>query len=103
MDFEQRQRFWNVLKDLHGAPEDSDRLAETLILPRYIYRYRFPDLKSISALGKNQCFFSTSNYYDDPFDTFLRIDRSVVDNKVSELLDKPEQFPLQIDQFNKFN
>ena len=30
------------------------------------------------ALKENKLFFSTSNYYDDPFDTYIRIDRKLV-------------------------
>lgn len=44
------------------------------MFPKYLYRYRPASLKAIEALRTNRLYFSTANYYDDPFDTFINID-----------------------------
>ena len=36
--------------------------------------YRPVNLNSLEALRTNRLYFSSANYYDDPFDTFLHID-----------------------------
>lgn len=76
MDKEQRKRFWETLTSLDGKDFEADveKLRQTIILPRYIYRYRPANIKSIEALRTNRMYFSTANYYDDPFDTFIHID-----------------------------
>ena len=38
------------------------------------FRYRPVNLNSLEALRTNRLYFSSANYYDDPFDTFLHID-----------------------------
>ena len=66
-------------------------IGETIKYPEHIYRYRFPTMNSIAALMENKCFFSTSNYYDDPFDTYLRIDFNVIDDYVNQFFENPKQ------------
>ena len=76
MNNEQRQVFWDTLISLDGKNLEADckRLQETIMFPKYLYRYRPASLKSIEALRTNRLYFSTANYYDDPFDTFINID-----------------------------
>ena len=42
--------------------------------PKLLFRYRPANLNSLEALRTNRLYFSSANYYDDPFDTFLHID-----------------------------
>ena len=76
MDNKQREEFWNTLCSLKGIDqaEESKRLMEKIIWPRYLYRYRSVNMNNLDALRTNRLYFSTANYYDDPFDTFLHID-----------------------------
>lgn len=76
MDQQERRRFWDVLCSLHGSDlyTESAKLAKTIMLPRYLYRYRAVTLSTIDALQRNRMFFSNANYYDDPFDTLIHID-----------------------------
>ena len=90
MNTEQRQAFWNALVKAQ-QPTDSQMIGETIKYPEHIYRYRFPTMNSIAALMENKCFFSTSNYYDDPFDTYLHIDFNVVDDYVNQFFENPKQ------------
>lgn len=75
MNNEQRIEFWNVLCSLKGDNPEQEwkQLQEKIILPRYLFRYRSVNSKNLDALRTNRLYFSSANYYDDPFDTFLHI------------------------------
>lgn len=75
MNNSERERFWNTLCSLDGIDviEDSKKLQETIVYPKNIYRYRPVSVRSLEALKNNKLYFSTSNYYDDPFDTFINV------------------------------
>lgn len=76
MDINEREQFWKTLCSLPGKDINAEReeLWKTVRLPRFIYRYRSVSMKSLEALRTNKLHFSSANYYDDPFDTFLHID-----------------------------
>ena len=80
MSTEDRLAFWKTLCGLHGEnmDEDSQRLMSVIKYPRFLYRYRSVTNNTLAALMDNKLFFSTPNYYDDPFDTYLRIDKNKV-------------------------
>lgn len=90
MDLNQRQIFWEVLCAAN-RPEDAQKINATIKLPEHLYRYRAPNMNSLSALMDNRCYFSTSNYYDDPFDTFLHIDFGLIDRYVTQFFEHPKQ------------
>lgn len=77
---EYRVEFWDTLCSLDGKDAENDikRLLATIKFPRFLYRYRSVNNKLLSALIENKMYFSTSDYYDDPFDTYIRIDRNLV-------------------------
>lgn len=76
MDCKQRNEFWEKLLSLIGKDKNADQieLNKTISIPRYLYRYRPVNMKSLDALRTNKLYFSTANYYDDPFDTFIHVD-----------------------------
>ena len=76
MDAQEREVFWNTLCSLQGldVKQDTEKLMKTIRFPKYLFRYRSVSLGSLEALRTNKLFFSSANYYDDPFDTFLYID-----------------------------
>lgn len=80
MSSEERKKFWDTLCSLDGQDVENEikRLLATIKFPRFLYRYRSVNNKSLSALIENKLYFSTSDYYDDPFDTYIRIDRNLV-------------------------
>ena len=82
MDDKEREVFWKTLCSLPGRDEktEGEKLRQTIKLPKYLYRYRAVNLKSLEALRTNKLFFSTANYYDDPFDTFLNINIKTINN-----------------------
>lgn len=87
MNDNDRQVFWDTLCSLDGkdANKDSELLRKTIKYPKYLYRYRPVSMKSIEALGRNKMYFSTANYYDDPFDTFIHVDLRGMQNFFAEI------------------
>ena len=76
MNSQEREIFWNTLCSLSGndRKQDIEKLTQAIRLPKYLFRYRPVSLNSLEALRTNKLYFSSANYYDDPFDTFLHID-----------------------------
>ncbi len=76
MNTDERKIFWDTLNALGGKSYESDRqkLNSVIKYPTFIYRYRPITVNNIDALQNNKLYFSRSNYYDDPFDTYLQID-----------------------------
>lgn len=75
MNDTERKIFWHTLCSLNGInlEEDSKTLRKTITYPEHIYRYRAVNEKTINALRENEMRFSRSDYYDDPFDTFIQV------------------------------
>lgn len=76
MDIEERKIFWETLCSLDGMDlkKDTDLLRKTIRYPKHIYRYREVNKRTLDALRENKLYYSTSDYYDDPFDTFIHVD-----------------------------
>ena len=75
MNSQERETFWQTLCSLKGTgEEDIQKLMKTIKYPKYLCRYRSVSINSLEALRSNRLYFSSANYYDDPFDTFLHID-----------------------------
>lgn len=74
MDNEGREKFWNVLKDLHNNDETSrNMLTEASKWPESLCRFRPVSEQSLQRLQENKLFFSSADHYDDPFDTYFYI------------------------------
>ena len=75
MDNKEREKFWNVLKDLHNNDEVSmNMLTEVSKRPETLCRFRPVSEHSLQQLQENKLFFSSSDHYDDPFDTYFYTD-----------------------------
>ena len=83
----EREKFWNTLCELDGTNpiEEAKKLQETITLPKKLYRYRPVSIKTLEALQNNKLYFSTANYYDDPFDTFINVRINDIRPKLIEL------------------
>ena len=101
MDAHEREVFWNTLCSLPGKDikTESETLAQTLKMPKLLFRYRPINTKSLEALRTNKLFFSTADYYDDPFDTFLNINIDEIRNFFSSAFESPENITAIIDVF----
>lgn len=76
MNNQERQIFWDKLTSLKGKDIDSDihELLSTIKFPQFLYRYRPINVNTLDSLQTNKLYFSSAAYYDDPFDTYLKID-----------------------------
>ena len=83
MNNKRRNEFWKEL----NKPTDKINLMQFKDdIPKSIYRYRSVNEKSLSALLNDRLYFSTSNYYDDPFDTLFCIDKEKLKNEIYDIL-----------------
>lgn len=75
VSIEERARFWDKLASLKGEDSTNEfkELSRTIVLPKALYRYRAVNTRTLEALRTNRLYFSTANYYDDPFDTFINV------------------------------
>ena len=76
MNHNEREQFWQTLCSLPGNDivAEREQLLKSIKYPKLLFRYRPVSTKSLEALRTNRLYFSSANYYDDPFDTFLHID-----------------------------
>ena len=83
----ERKIFWEVLCSLEGEDKEEDyaKLEKTIIYPNKLYRYRPVSIKTIEALKNNKLYFSTANYYDDPFDTFINVRINEIRSELSKM------------------
>ena len=90
MDAAGRKAFWDTLCSLHTYDHESARkLVEASPWPQELCRFRAVNENSLMQLQNNEQFFSTADYYDDPFDTFFSIDFKALQqngNAVTQIL-----------------
>lgn len=87
MTAEDKKKFWDTLCELKGEDTDKERLLQTIKYPHFLYRYRPISIRSLAALSENKMYFSSANYYDDPFDTFLRLDEKKIKREIQIALE----------------
>lgn len=72
MDNKGRETFWNVLMNLHDNNEESmNSLRAVSAWPKSLCRFRSVTENSLQQLKENKMFFSSADFYDDPFDTYF--------------------------------
>lgn len=98
MNSQEREVFWQTLCSLKGNSEqDVQKLRQTIKLPKYLFRYRPVSMNSLEALRTNKLYFSSANYYDDPFDTFLHIDLETIKKEYLSAFQTPENTKIVFD------
>jgi len=92
MNNKDRKIFWETLTSLTGQniPEECRKLTETIKYPKKLYRFRKADTNSLEAMRTNRLFFSSAEYYDDPFDSFCSINWNTVENGILNALLNPQ-------------
>lgn len=99
MNSHEREVFWQTLCSLTGNSEaDVHKLRQTIKVPRFLFRYRPVSTNTLEALRTNRLYFSSANYYDDPFDTFLHIDIERIKNEFLSAFQTPESTAAVIEQ-----
>lgn len=101
MTEEELENYWNTLLSLSGKREnlEEDRkiLLNTIKYPSSLFRFRSVSENSLTALQENKMYFSSANYYDDPFDTYLKVD---IPKLTSELKSTIENNPISYEFFH---
>ena len=82
MNTKERLEFYRLLND--NKDNSNIDFSSVIKYTKNIFRYRPINTNSLSALLENKLYFSSSNYFDDPFDTSIYVDI----NKIEELLGK---------------
>ncbi len=94
----QRREFWETLKNFDGKnyAEEVKTISEMVnkLSPIKLCRYRSVSPNNLESLRTNKLEFSTSDYYDDPFDTFLHIDTSVIRREIKSAMTNPHTFEM---------
>ena len=92
MNNNEREQFWQTLCSLQGddIAAEKDLLIKSIKYPKLLFRYRPVNIKSLEALRTNKLYFSSANYYDDPFDTFLHIDIEAIRDEYLSAFQTPE-------------
>lgn len=102
MNCEERKVFWQVLCSLTGTDSSSEGeyLQSFIKIPKFLFRYRTASDKPIEALKTNRLYFSRADYFDDPFDTLIKVDVNVVKQRVMEAM-LPDNVKAAIDVITK--
>lgn len=103
MDSNARKTFWDVLNQCRDSnPETCQKLCNSFKLPKYLYRFRSVSESSLSQLQDNKLFFSSADYYDDPFDTYFHINikqlKPLYDNMKKQLSESTLQSQMVVEQ-----
>ena len=89
MDAKGREIFWKVLKDIHdNAEHNVKKLMDASPWPEKLCRFRSVSESTLQQLNDNKIFFSSADYYDDPFDTYFYINVSQMVPAYEEMRDR---------------
>ena len=86
MNNKDRKIFWDTLCSLQGIDlvQEGQTLFQTLKIPKHLYRFRPVTINSLESLRTNTMYFSTADYYDDPFDSYSYIDWDYVSRQLQD-------------------
>ena len=71
----ERKLFWDTLCDIRdNTPNSLQELLATIKTPDCLCRFRSLSENSLLQLQENKLYYSSADYYDDPFDTFIHVD-----------------------------
>ena len=103
MNVEERKEFWKLLCSLKGenVKSEADELLSMIKFPRFLYRYRSVNSNTLEALRTNTLYYSSANYYDDPFDTFLNINLNGITEQLQKGMDDPRYLEFFLKEFNQ--
>lgn len=87
MNQDERKKFWDVLLTMHDvAPDHIQQLRQAIIMPQTLCRFRTVNDNSLMQLQENKLYFSTADYYDDPFDTYFYLDYDTIERQLKSFL-----------------
>ena len=81
----ERKEFWKTLSNMHGVtPENISDLLAVRKIPHTLCRFRPVTESTLTQLQENKLYFSTADWYDDPFDTYLYINYPLLRKMLQE-------------------
>lgn len=87
MNQDERQKFWDVLLSMHDTePEHIQALHEMISVPHTLCRFRSVNESSLTQLQENKLYFSSADYYDDPFDTYFYLDYDMMETQMGNII-----------------
>lgn len=89
MTKDEQKKYWQTLCTLSGEinkiNDERNTLLDNITYPSSLFRFRSVNENSLQALQDNQVYFSSAEFYDDPFDTYLRVDTQSIKNEFEML------------------
>ena len=83
----EREKFWSALLTMHDTTlEHLNQLQQIIIIPPTLCRFRTVSESSLTQLQENKLYFSTADYYDDPFDTYFYLDRKRMNDQLTFIM-----------------
>ena len=88
MDNNERKLFWDKLNSVDGKDlvADYTEIVKTITYPKYLFRFRPMTEFSLGNLRTNTLYFSNAADYDDPFDSYIHIDKKQLSEKLDSVL-----------------
>lgn len=87
MNQDERKKFWDVLLTMHDdTQEHIQQLQQTIIVPHTLCRFRTVNENSLAQLQENKLWFSTPDYYDDPFDTYFYLKHDKIEHLIERVV-----------------
>ena len=84
---EYRKLFWDTLSELHDNSQESwDKIKAVYKPPMTLCRFRSVNQNTLHQLQENKIYFSSANYYDDPFDTYFYINHAEIRHQLEQLV-----------------
>ena len=75
MNSSERKTFWDTLCSIRdNTPDHLQMLLATINTPECLCRFRPVSENSLLQLQENKLYYSSADYYDDLFDTFIHVD-----------------------------
>ena len=83
---EYRKLFWDTLSELHDDSQESwDKLKAVYKPPMMLCRFRSVNQNTLQQLQENKVYFSSADYYDDPFDTYFYMNHTKIGRALEHL------------------
>lgn len=103
MSHDEIEEYWKILCSFKGKdiPAEINILNSKIKQARYLYKYRAVNNNNLDALRSNKLFFSKASSYDDPFDTFLHIDKAKIFKQISDKLNSIESLTPLINEIKQ--
>lgn len=83
---EYRKLFWDTLSELHDNSQESwDKIKSVYKAPMRLCRFRSVNQNTLQQLQENKVYFSSADYYDDPFDTYFYMNHAEMRRQLEQV------------------